>query len=339
MLSKVYTTVAKKLRREVPVRGLFFLPEDSRRQLERWLRGREEFRGLRRSDVAIVSCGKSGRTWLRMLMSRFFQIRYDFSGGALIKGDNSHYGHADIPHVFFTHDSYLHYYTGNFQTKIEYRRVKTMLLVRHPADVAVSQYFQWKHRIQPRKKWLNQYPLDGSDISMFDLAMHPHAGVPYVVAFLNNWRREWEARKDLEVVRYEDMSADTHGQLCRILRFLGFEATDMEIEECVRFASFENMRRIEEHGVFWFAGRGMKGKKSADSDVFLVRRGKAGGWRDYFSDDQVAAIERYIEEHLEPGFGYLQNEAKEPVTLGMAPRTRTSSGAERTDLDLARAAR
>jgi hypothetical protein len=143
----------------------------------------------------------------------------------------------------------------------------------------------------------------------------------------------------LEVVRYEDMSADTHGQLCRILRFLGFEATDMEIEECVRFASFENMRRIEEHGVFWFAGRGMKGKKSADSDVFLVRRGKAGGWRDYFSDDQAAAIERYIEEHLEPGFGYLQNEAKEPDTLGMAPRTGTGSGGERADPNLTRAAR
>ena len=191
-----------------------------------------------------------------------------------------------------------------------------MLLVRHPADVAVSQYFQWKHRIQPRKKWLNQYPLEDSDTSMFDLVMHPNAGVPYVVGFLNNWRREWETRKDLEVVRYEDMSADTHGQLRRILRFLGFEATDMEIDECVRFASFENMRRIEEHGVFWFAGRGMKGKRSDDPNVFLVRRGKSGGWRDYFSEDQIATIERYVEEHLAPGFGYLRTEAKDPVALG-----------------------
>ena len=337
MLRKVYASASKKLRREVPVRGLFFLPEDSRRQLERWLRGREEFRSLRRSEVAIVSCGKSGRTWLRMLMSRFFQIRYGFSGGLLIKGNN--YSHDDIPRVFFTHDSYLHYYTGNFHSKIEYRKVKTMLLVRHPADVAVSQYFQWKHRIQPRKKWLNEYPLDDANISMFDLAMHPHAGVPYVVGFLNNWRREWESREDLNVVRYEDMSADSHGQLRRILGFLGFAATDMEIEECVRFASFENMRRIEEHGVFWFAGRGMRGKKSADPNVFLVRRGKAGGWRDYLSDDQVAAVERYIEEHLKPGFGYLQSEAKEPVKLDRASRTETGSGGESADLRLARAAR
>ena len=336
MLRKVYASVSKKLRREVPVRGLFFLPEDSRRQLERWLRGREEFRSLRRSDVAIVSCGKSGRTWLRMLMSRFFQIRYGFSGGLLIKGDN--YSHEDIPRVSFTHDSYLHYYTGNFHSKIEYRKIKTMLLVRHPADVAVSQYFQWKHRIQPRKKWLNEFPLDDSNISMFDLAMHPKAGVPYVVEFLNNWRREWEGREDLSVVRYEDMSTDTHGQLRQILRFLGFEATDMEIEECVRFASFENMRKIEEHGVFWFAGRGMRGKKSADPDVFLVRRGKAGGWGDYFPDDQMAAIERYIEEHLKPGFGYLQSE-KELVTPGMASGTEPAPGGERADLRLARATR
>jgi hypothetical protein len=337
MLRKAYTTVSKQLRREVPVRVLFFLPEDSRRQLERWLRGREEFRSLRRTDVAIVSCGKSGRTWLRMLMTRFFQIRYDFSGGALIKGDNSRLKHPDIPRVFFTHDSYLRYYTGNFQSKIEYRKVKTMLLVRHPADVAVSQYFQWKHRIQARKKWLNEYPLEGSSTSTFDLVMHARAGVPYVVDFLNDWQREWQIREDLEVVRYEDMSADTHGQLRRILRFLGFEATDMEIEECVRFASFENMRRIEQHGVFWFAGRGMRGKKSEDANAFLVRRGKAGGWRDDFSADQVAAVERYIEEHLAPGFGYLQSEAKDRPALGLAPQA--GSGREGDAPDLVRAAR
>jgi len=339
MLRKAYTTVSKKLRREVPVRLLFFLPEDSRRQLERWLRGREEFRSLRRADVAIVSCGKSGRTWLRMLMSRFFQIRYDFAGGSLIKGDNAHYRHNDIPRVCFTHDSYLHYYTGNFQSKIEYRKIRTMLLVRHPADVAVSQFFQWKHRIQPRKKWLNEYPLDGSDVSMFDMIMHSNAGVPYAVRFLNNWRREWEGREDLEVVRYEDMTVDTHGQLYRILRFLGFEATDTELEECVRFASFENMRRIEEHGVFWFAGRGMKGKKSEDSNVFLVRRGKAGGWRDYFPDDRAAAIEDYIEQHLEPGFGYLRNEARELFPLDLGTRTGTGPGGEPAGLDRARVAR
>jgi hypothetical protein len=83
----------------------------------------------------------TGRTWLRMLMSRFFQIRYDFAGGSLIKGDNAHYRHNDIPRVCFTHDSYLHYYTGNFQSKIEYRKIRTMLLVRHPADVSRSRNF------------------------------------------------------------------------------------------------------------------------------------------------------------------------------------------------------
>ena len=319
MLRKACTSAAKRLRREVPVRGLFFLPEDSRRQLERWLRGREEFRSLRHADVAIVSCGKSGRTWLRMLVSRFFQIRYGFSGGALISGSNLHHLHKDIPRILLTHDSYLKYYTGNFQTKFEYRTIKTMLLARHPADVAVSQYFQWKYRIQPRKKWLNEYPTHDSPISMFDLVMHRHAGVPYVVAFLNSWKREWEARSDLVVVRYEDMLADTRGQLGRMLSFLGFEATDVELEECVRFASFENMRRIEDQGVFWLSGRAMRKTNSTDPEMFKVRRGRAGGWRDYFSDDEVAAIDSYIEENLEPGFGYLQSERNGPVALGADP--------------------
>jgi hypothetical protein len=133
------------------------------------------------------------------------------------------------------------------------------------------------------------------------------------------------------------MSADTHGQLRRVLRFLGFEATDMELEECVRFASFENMRKIEEHGVFWFAGRGMKGKKSDDPNVFLVRRGKSGGWRDDFSAEHVATIEGYIEEHLAPGFGYLRSEARDPARRGHAPGIEADP--EPAPLNLARAAR
>src|SRR5689334_12757632 len=158
---RVYNPVSKELRREVVVRSPFFLPDETRRRLERWLRGREEYRAPRRADVVIVSCGKSGRTWLRTMISRFFQLRYELGTRSLINLDNFHYNRRGIPRVLFTHDTYLRYYTGSFENKHEYRRTKSLLIVRHPADVAVSQFFQWKHRIRPRKKWLNQYPEHG----------------------------------------------------------------------------------------------------------------------------------------------------------------------------------
>lgn len=58
-----YRSILKKLRREALVNASFMLPAESRRQFERWLRGKEEFQTLKQSDVAVVSCGKSGRTW------------------------------------------------------------------------------------------------------------------------------------------------------------------------------------------------------------------------------------------------------------------------------------
>src|SRR5215470_18382047 len=115
-LNSVFT---KKVRREVLVGSLFFLSESRRRHLERWVRGREEQRRLRDGDVSVVSSGKSGETWLRTLVSRFFQVRFELDTSLLLNFDNYHRHRRAIPRVNFTHDGYLEYYTGNFADKFE----------------------------------------------------------------------------------------------------------------------------------------------------------------------------------------------------------------------------
>jgi len=305
-LSGVFT---KKVRREVLVGSLFFLSESRRRHLERWVRGREEQRRLRAGDVSVVSCGKSGETWLRTLVSRFFQLRFDLDTSLLLNLDNYHRDCPEIPRVNFTHDGYLPYYTGNFTDKFEYRSKPVIGLVRHPADVAVSQYFQWKHRMRPRKKWLNEYPQHGSDASMFDLVMDKNAGMPNVIDFLNVWNRERRLAPHLEVVRYEDLLFDTAAELVRVLAVMGFAAAPQELAECVRFGSFDNMRKLEERGVFRRSGRSLRRvSPTTDENAFKVRRGKAGGWRDYFDAEEAAAIEGEIDARLDPGLGYRSGE-------------------------------
>jgi len=229
-------------------------------------------------------------------------------GTALIGFDSLHYRHPEIPRILFTHDSYLSYYTGNFNSKADYRKLKTLILVRHPADVAVSQYFQWKHRIIPRKKWLNEYPAHGTDVELFEFVMNQNAGLPYVVEFLNGWSKERSIRADLEMVRYEDMHTDPLGQLERAIRWLGFEPTPAEIQDSLEFGSFENMQKVEKEGVFWLAGRAMKRTGGDSQESNKVRRGKVGGWRDYFDAMQIDQISNYVEKHLRPGLGYLRSE-------------------------------
>ena len=147
----------KRVSRELILLFAFFLPPERKRRLERRLRGKEEFRKLRLADVVIVSFGKSGRTWVRVLLSRFFQLRFGLKPSAFIGFDNLHRKDEGIPRVFFTHDNYLRDFTGNRDSKRDFYGKKVVLLVRQPADVAVSQFHQWKFRMRPHKKGLNKY--------------------------------------------------------------------------------------------------------------------------------------------------------------------------------------
>ncbi len=309
----------KRLTRELVLYGAFFLPPERRRALERRLRGREEFRRLGLADVVVVSFGKSGRTWLRVLLSRFFQLRYGLKDSSLLGFDNMNRRDARIPRVFFTHDNYLRDYTGNTDNRRDFYDKRTVLLVRHPADVAVSQYFQWKFRMRPGKKALNEYPEHGAEVDVFGFVTH-EAGLPKVIEFMNAWARELPRVKDLVVVRYEDLRSDTAGELGRTLRFMGQEPTAAELEDCVAFASVENMRKLEEKKVFWLAGSRMRAKDAQNPNSYKVRRAKVGGWRDYFDEPQAVAIDLMVEERLLPGFGYLAREGR-PAVAELAAAT------------------
>jgi len=281
------------------------LPLRRRIAVERWIRGREQVRRLRQADCSVVSYGKSGRTWLRVLLSRFYQVHHGLPERMLIGFDNLHRECPAVPRIFFTHDNYVKDYTGSGDSKIDYRGKPVVLLVRHPGDVAVSQYFQWRHRTRPWKKDLNRYPPHGADIDIFEFMTRPDDGqLPRIVAFLNAWAAEVPENPDLLVVRYEDMRADPETVLDRILAFIRTPGTADEIRQAVEFASFENMRSLETGRAFWRSGGRMQARDPSNPDSFKVRRGKVGGYRDYLDEKQTAEVDTYIRSHLSDVFGY-----------------------------------
>lgn len=298
----------KKVSREVAVRGSFWLDRESKKTLERRMRGKEEFRKLQAADIVVVSFGKSGRTWLRMLLSRFFQLRFNLSQISFLGFDNLNSKNSQIPRVFFTHDNYLRDFTGDGGTKRAFYGKKVALLVRDPRDTAVSQFFQWKFRMRKAKKGLNDYPDHDADVGTFEFVMEHEAGLERVIGFLNEWASEAGNIKELLVVRYEDLRNDTHGQLRRVLEFFGEKPTKQQLDNCVEFASVENMRKLEEKRTFWLAGSRLQPKDKNNPNSFKVRRAKIGGYRDYFTDDEVNAIEARVEHELLPAFGYHPSE-------------------------------
>ena len=80
--------IAPQIRRALRLSGSLaasVLPSDYRVRGERYLRGWEEHRLLQESDLVVVSFGKSGRTWLRVLMSRYYQLRYELPASKLAR--------------------------------------------------------------------------------------------------------------------------------------------------------------------------------------------------------------------------------------------------------------
>jgi Sulfotransferase domain len=288
---------------QTTVLALRLLPDEKRVPLERRMRGRYDAQRLARADVCVISYGKSGRTWARVMLSRYFQLRYAVSPRRLLTLDNYHRQNAAIPVVMFTHDNYLRDFTGT-EGKSDFQGKKLVVLVRHPADTAVSQYFQWRYRMKPGKKALNDYPPHGTEISVQDFVLRHPAGLERVVSFANRWAKELFGSRDILLVRYEDLRRDTAGQLRRILNFMGEQPTDKELGDAVAFASLENMRKLEERSTFWRSGSVLKPGERGNVDSYKVRRGKVGGFRDYFTDAEVAQIEQYVRERLDPIFGY-----------------------------------
>jgi hypothetical protein len=296
--------------REALVHGAFFLPAARRKAIDRWLRGREEHRKLQQADVVFMSWAKSGRTWLRLMLSRFYQLRFGLPETAFLEFDNLKRRVPEIPSVFYTHGNYLRDYTGDWQTKRHFYDKRILFMARDPRDVAVSQYFQWRYRMRPWKKLLNDYPPHGEDVSIYDFVMHAEAGLEQILEFYDVWAREMPKVRDVHIVRYEDLRARTEQVLGEVLAFLGTPARPEELADAVRYARLENMRQIERSGTFWRSGRRLVAGDKGNPDSFKVRRAKVGGWRDYFDDAQVAAIDARVSESLSPIYGYDAHTAK-----------------------------
>ncbi len=318
----MYHTVVKKFSRFLVMKSVFFLPKARRIAVERRHRGREQYGKLRRADCTVVSFGKSGRTWLRVMLSRVYQRKYGLSTGNLLSFDNFHRRNPAIPVVFFTHDNYVRDYTGSQDVRSDYGDRKVVLLVRHPADVTVSQFFQWRHRMKTRKIDLLEFPERAEDVGLYEFLMDPKSGLVRAIDFMNLWARDIPDLENFMVVRYEDLRADPGGVLDRILRFMGTEATEAELRDAVEYGSVENMRKMEEKGSFWLSGGRMKPRDKANPDSYKVRRAKVGGYRDYFTDEQVAAIDELLESRLSRIFGY----------TGQAHKTQPPLGAERASI-------
>ncbi len=298
-------TGRKKLSRRLLHWRMRGRPEAEILAAERRLRGAEQFDKLQHADIVVVSFGKSGRTWLRVMLSHLFRVKHNLPDNAILGFDNFHNLDREVPKIFFTHDNYIKDFTGDFETKRPFYHKRVVLLARDPRDVAVSQFFQWKFRIKPSKVTINNYPPQGSDISLFDFVTGDNGGsMQAVTDYLNLWAREAPRVDHFHLLRYEDLRAAPQRELRRLLDFMEIDATDEQVDAAVSYSSYENMKKMEGRQQFRLSGGRMMPRDRDNPDSYKVRRAKVGGYRDYFTDDEVAVIDARLGDSLDPLFGY-----------------------------------
>lgn len=273
-----------KSARRVAIRSLRFIPPVWTRVIAA---DRES------ADIYLLSFPKTGRTWLRMMIGRVLQQHFGEHDISVL--DLHHFNAVDprIPKIWVDHDDNPQYKAPEELRldKSEYRGKKIIFLARDPRDVVISLYFHMKKR--------NQFYT--GDLAGF--IEQRNGSVDTIIHYYNNWARAENIPESFLLVRYEDLHADGPRELRRIMDFMGISGVaDSVITDAVEFASFSNMRQMELDDAL--DSKKLRPADKSDEDSFKTRKGEVGGYRNYLSPAQIAALNAKIDTELHPRFKY-----------------------------------
>lgn len=270
------------------------------RHKRRW--ARRNIYQLRNADALVVSHTKSGRTWLRVMMSYLYHLEYGTPVNAIIAFDNLHSLNPAIPRIYFNRDTRVPTFARDKGYVPVPNDKKVLFLVRDPRDVAVSFYFHVVNRASPRELIRKEIPPQARSLALYDFVVDAQLGIPRVISHYNRWHEEMASMPHTLMMKYERLRAEPLATLGEVMRFLDRDFSRELLQQAVEFASFDNLSRKEKNG-FFQSGR-MRPADPLDSGSFKVRRGKVGGYRDYFTAEQNEAIDVLVRNGLDPAYGY-----------------------------------
>ncbi len=157
-----------------------------------------------------------------------------------------------------------------------------LYLVRNPLDVAVSFAH---HSANPVETIVDR--MGNPDFCLVDNPKQLHEQFRQRLLTWSGHVTSWLDEPDLrvQVVRYEDLQADTIGQFTEVVRFCRLEEDPDQIARAVEFSRFDRVKQQEQE-------QGFREKPLRSKSFF--RRGGVGSWQESLSPDLV---NRLIDEH------------------------------------------
>ena len=291
------------------------LPATWRVAVRRRYLARLELAKAERANLIIIGHPKSGNTWLKVMLSRLYQVRFGLPASRLINTDELALKHPEIPRLAATNGYYS--YEGAVgdalspdapDSPIKHKPV--LLIARNPCDIAVSWYHQFtKRQSAAKQELINHFidhPIDRHTVEMWDFVRHSDIGLPFLIDYQNRWAEAIAQLPRGLMVRYEDLRAEPVPTLHKIVQHMGEEFSEDEVRAAVEWGSFDNLQKLETSGTF--SQGGMKLVNKNDPSTYKVRRGKVGGYRDDFEPAQVAELEALVREKIAPGLGYCRED-------------------------------
>ena len=222
-------------------------------------------------SALILSFPKSGRTWLRYFLGKYYSLLYSVPVNIFLHEEI----HPKAPRILFSHDrSLLHLLKGR----------KLVILLRDPRDTIVSYYYQCTKR----------QPIFKGNISSF--IKDPVLGILPTIHFMNRLYEDSKNHKGTLVVYYEDFRKSPKTTFPKLLRFLDIPLKQKIVLEALAFSDFKNMHKMEKGG--GFAAKQLQAIDKKKKSTYKVRKGKIGGYKDELSKKDVTYLENCVRDHL-----------------------------------------
>lgn len=255
-----------------------------------------------------VGYPKTGNTWSRILLGQYARIISNLDELPLFDSDKDCVPICSQQQLavqgHFTHQP-LTWQTQTAQhltydnTIWPFRGQCIVFIVRHPLDVVVSHYMHARFKV----------PGNCYSGALEQFVEDPVYGLDKLFEFHKLWYKHKGQMQKFFLWRYEDCIEDAETQLSHLLSFLGATIDYQAVKEAVRYASFENLKTLETMGqrlVYKHSGLNAFGDgPKLHSDAFHIRKGKAGGYREYFSAKHLAVLEERVRREMPSFFGYI----------------------------------
>ena len=247
-------------------------------------------------DGYVVSYPKSGRTWVRTFIFKYFSI---------LESRDLAFNASDfdkIPNLYFTHDIWENKIAWSVWDRIrgkgmvpkgEENTKPLILIARDPRDVVVSLFFHMQKRLKNKRALA---------MSLSQFISDKKFGLPMIIETMNQWCYEWSGANHFYLFRYEDMRKNPQKAFSKMLKCLHVPISSKPFEEALAFSDFRNVKKLESNGAFTISE--LSASDTNDSDSFKARRGVVGGYLDYFSEDDLEFSNNLMTK-LDPVYKYL----------------------------------